>query len=91
MVLTTPWDLYDLSEANNPDSLDAMKNLFFRSRGLWRKGIDGVEYGALLELLYAFIKRWNLMTQAGESLVAWLEHREGIVAGHSLSELRSVV
>ncbi|KAG1689054.1 hypothetical protein DVH05_002822 [Phytophthora capsici] len=85
------WDLYDLSGAVAPDSLENMKNIFRRFRGLRQKGIEGVEYGALQESWCAFIKRWNRTKQSGEDFLAWLERRECIVTEHSLSELRSRV
>ncbi|KAG1697864.1 hypothetical protein DVH05_015818 [Phytophthora capsici] len=85
------WDLYDLSGAVASDSLETMKSIFRRFRGLRQKGIEGVEYGALQESWCAFIKRWNRMKQSGEDFLAWLERRECVVAENSLSELRSRV
>ncbi|ETK77572.1 hypothetical protein L915_16178 [Phytophthora nicotianae] len=82
------WDLYELSGAVNPDTLEAMKALFRRFRGLRQKGIEGVEYGALQESWCAFVRRWNRMKEAGEDFVAWLNHREAAIEEHSLSELR---
>ncbi|OWZ04125.1 hypothetical protein PHMEG_00024026 [Phytophthora megakarya] len=86
-----PWDLYDLSGAQSPDTLDNMKGYFRRFRGLRQKTIEGVEYVALQTSWCAFIKRWNLMLLRGESFVDWLVNREDILAEHSLSDLRARV
>ncbi|ETP05288.1 hypothetical protein F441_18074 [Phytophthora nicotianae CJ01A1] len=80
------WDLYELSGAVNPDTLEAMRALFRRFRGLRQKGIEGVEYGALQESWCAFVRRWNRMKEAGEDFVAWLNHLNyatGSAASHT--------
>ncbi|KAG3172822.1 hypothetical protein PI126_g1149 [Phytophthora idaei] len=86
-----PWALYDLSGAQAPDTLDTMKDHFRRFRGLRRKGVEGVGYGALQESWCAFIRRWNRTVEEDESFVGWLVYREEIIKDHSLSELRERV
>ncbi|OWZ09470.1 hypothetical protein PHMEG_00017822 [Phytophthora megakarya] len=65
-----------------------MKGYFRRLRWLRRKKIEDVEATALQMSWCAFIRRWNSMLASGDSLPTWLKEREGILAEHSLSDLR---
>ncbi|KAG1702106.1 hypothetical protein DVH05_009898 [Phytophthora capsici] len=84
-----PWQLYDLSGAVTPDSLDTMKDLFRRFRNLRGKSLEGFDNDALARSWSAFIKRWNRMQREGSSFVSWLTFREKISADHSISALRN--
>ena len=83
-----PWALYDLSGAVTPDALDTMQDHFRRFRRLRNKTLDGATYEALQRSWCAFIRRWNRMHEAGESVVGWLGDREALQAEHSLGDLR---
>ncbi|KAI9989225.1 hypothetical protein PInf_019386 [Phytophthora infestans] len=83
-----PWALYDISGAQDPESLDEMKDLFRRFRALRQKPVDGVDHSALQESWCAFIRRWNRTQAQEENLVDWIAYREEIIGGHSLGELR---
>ncbi|KAI9984864.1 hypothetical protein PInf_006394 [Phytophthora infestans] len=83
-----PWALYDLSWAVTPDALDTMQDHFRRFRRLLNKTIDGASYEALQRSWCAFIRRWNRMQEAGESVAGWLGDREALQAEHSLGDLR---
>ncbi|KAI9986798.1 hypothetical protein PInf_025759 [Phytophthora infestans] len=64
-----PWPLYDISGAQDPESLDEMKDLFRRFRALRQKPVDGVDHSALQESWCAFIRRWNRPQAQEENFV----------------------
>ncbi|ETL96489.1 hypothetical protein L917_06030 [Phytophthora nicotianae] len=78
-------------QAENPDSLDTMKDYFRRFRAARQKTIEGAEYEALQRSWCAMIKRWNRMQYMGQSFVSWLLYREEILKEYSLTELRERV
>ncbi|KAG3236212.1 hypothetical protein PI124_g18776 [Phytophthora idaei] len=83
--------LFDLSGALNPDTPDTMRDHFRRFRAARQKTIEGADLEALRRSWCAFIRRWNRMSEAGESFVGWLAYREEILADHSLAQLRGRV
>ncbi|KAG2844042.1 hypothetical protein PC113_g18485 [Phytophthora cactorum] len=87
----TPWGLFDLSGALNPDTPDTMRDHFRRFRAARQKTIEGADLEALRRSWCTFIRRWNRMSEAGESFVGWLAYREKILADHSLAQLRERV
>ncbi|KAG1693099.1 hypothetical protein DVH05_023879 [Phytophthora capsici] len=59
-----PWQLYDLSGAVAPDSLDTMKEFFRRFCNLRGKSLEDFDNDALARSWSAFTKRWNRMQRA---------------------------
>ncbi|OWZ22734.1 hypothetical protein PHMEG_0002500 [Phytophthora megakarya] len=84
----TPWELYDLSAALQPDTTYTMRDHFRRFHASQEKPIEGAGHTALQRSWCAFIRRWNRMTLEGESFPRWLAYREQMPRDHSLTELR---
>ncbi|KAG3160487.1 hypothetical protein PC128_g21084 [Phytophthora cactorum] len=59
----TPWGLFDLSGALNPDTPDTMRDHFRRFRAARQKTIEGADLEALRRSWCAFIRRWNRMSE----------------------------
>ncbi|KAL3668078.1 hypothetical protein V7S43_006943 [Phytophthora oleae] len=85
-----PWQLYDLSGASAPDSIDTMIAYWSRYRALRGKTSAG-EYHALQYSWCAFIKRWNERHRLGQPFVVWLEDEEEKRRCRSLDALRKQV
>ncbi|KAE8972079.1 hypothetical protein PR002_g26622 [Phytophthora rubi] len=86
-----PWNLYDLSGAESPESLTTMHAYFRRFRALRGKGVGGVAHDSLQRSWCAMIVRWNRMLRADTSFVEWLEACEEVVGNYSLRNLRARV
>ncbi|KAE8990890.1 hypothetical protein PR001_g21371 [Phytophthora rubi] len=85
-----PWDLYDLSSAESPESLATTQAYFRRFRVLRGKGVEGVAHDSLQRSWCAMIVRWNRMLRENASFVEWLEAREEVVGNYSLPDLGRV-
>ncbi|KAL3670306.1 hypothetical protein V7S43_004617 [Phytophthora oleae] len=85
-----PWQLYDLSGASAPDSIDTMIAYWSRYRAL-RGKTSASEYHALQYSWCAFIKRWNERHRLGQPFVVWLEDEEEKRRCRSLGALRKQV
>ncbi len=79
------YPLYDLQGATNSFDLDRIKSLFKRYRAVRGKTTDLGDVASLNRSWTAFIDRWN---RDRDAFLEWIEHREGIVDGWSLSVLR---
>ncbi|KAE8965810.1 hypothetical protein PR001_g28608, partial [Phytophthora rubi] len=86
-----PWNLYDLSGAESPESLTTMHAYFRRFRALRGKGVEGVAHDSLQRSWCAMIVRWNRMLREDTSFVEWLEACEEVVGNYSLRDLRARV
>ncbi|KAE8958227.1 hypothetical protein PR001_g30169 [Phytophthora rubi] len=86
-----PWNLYDLSGAESPESLKTMHAYFHRFRALRGNGVEGVAHDSLQRSWCAMIVRWNRMLRADTSFVEWLEACEEVVGNYSLRDLRARV
>ncbi|KAE9241632.1 hypothetical protein PF002_g9159 [Phytophthora fragariae] len=86
-----PWDLYDLSGAESPESLVTMQDYFRSFRVLRVKGVEGVAQASHQRSWCAMIVRWNRMLRANASFVERLPGREGVVGNYSQRDRRARV
>ncbi|ETM30752.1 hypothetical protein L914_21573, partial [Phytophthora nicotianae] len=63
----SPWDLYDLSGAVNPDTLSTMIDHFRRFRATRKKNIEVADQQGLRRSWCAFIRRWNQILDSVQS------------------------
>ncbi|KAE9039864.1 hypothetical protein PR001_g7341 [Phytophthora rubi] len=86
-----PWDLYDLSGAESPESLVTMQDYVRSFRVLRVKGVEGVAQASHQRSWCAMIVRWNRMLRANASFVERLPGREGVVGNYSQRDRRARV
>ncbi|ETN16082.1 hypothetical protein PPTG_21860 [Phytophthora nicotianae INRA-310] len=72
----SPWELYDLSGAVNPDTLSTMIDHFRRFRATRKKNIEVADQQGLRRSWCAFIRRWNQILELEKvSPAGWLTAR----------------
>ena len=87
-----PWGLHSLDGAEQPESLESMKNLITRYRTARVKGTDHTyTEDALKRSCCAFIRRWNTSRREVTSFTTWIERREDTHGVHAIGDLRRII
>ncbi|GMF47926.1 unnamed protein product [Phytophthora fragariaefolia] len=77
-----PWELYDLSGAEGPENLDAMKEYFTRYRQIRGKRTNNAYTHDAQQ------RRWNAAGRKGLSFASWLGDREATRSTRAIGDLR---
>ncbi|ETM53882.1 hypothetical protein L914_02682 [Phytophthora nicotianae] len=84
-----PWEPYSLDGAEEPETLDTMKDFFARCRAIRGKATNVTyTHDPLQRSWCSSFRRWNGARREGLFFTSWLEDREGNRSNHAIGEWR---